>query len=191
MRRILLVVLSLLLAMLAARVSGEPLIRLHTSYYYIDGPSATILAAQLDKNGPLGADGSRHAGQTRWDIQWKLRSQQQGNTCAVKEAAVAVGIAQTLPKWRGEGKGSAELKTMWTRFTDALRRHEEVHKQNGMKAGREIEAAVQNVKPAGNCEDLESAANARAQGIVAKYKALDEAYDRKTDHGRAEGASLL
>ena len=190
MRRIL-PLLGLLPAVLAGPVSGEPLIRLHTSYYYIDGPSATILAAQLDKNGPLGSDGSRHAGRTRWDIQWKLRSQQQGGSCAVKEAAVAVGIAQTLPKWRGEDKGSAELKTMWTRFTDALRRHEEVHKQNGMKAGKEIEAAVQSVKPAGNCEDLESAANALAQAIVAKYKALDEAYDRKTAHGRAEGATLL
>jgi len=46
-------------------------------------------------------------------------------------------------------------------------------------------------KPASNCEDLESAANAAAQAIVAKYQALDEAYDRKTDHGRNQGAAQL
>ena len=60
-----------------------------------------------------------------------------------------------------------------------------------MKAGKEIEAAMLAVKPAGNCEDLESAANVRAQEVVARYKSVDEAYDRKTDHGRREGVTLL
>ena len=181
----------LLLALLASAAVAEPLVRVHTSYYYIDGPSATVLAAQLDNNGPVGADGNHHPGRTRWDIQWKLRSQQQGNACGMKEAAVAVGIAQTLPKWRGEGKGATGLRALWTRFVDALQRHEDVHKQHGIKAAKEIEAAVLALKPASNCEDLESAANARAQEIVSKYKSLDEAYDKKTDHGRQDGASLL
>jgi predicted secreted Zn-dependent protease len=191
MRRILLLLGLPVSMLLSAPAAGEPLVRMHTSYYYIDGPSATVLAAQLDNNGPVGADGSHHAGRTRWDIQWKLRSQQQGTLCSMKEAAVAVGIAQTLPRWRGEDKGAPGLKALWTRFFDALQRHEDVHKQHGMKAGKEIEAAMLAVKPAGNCEDLESAANVRAQEIVAKYKAMDEAYDRKTDHGRRDGVTLL
>jgi len=72
-----------------------------------------------------------------------------------------------------------------------LQRHEDGHKEHGLKAGREIEAAVLAVKPASNCEDLESAANTAAQAIVSKYQALDEEYDRKTDHGRNQGVNLL
>ena len=60
-----------------------------------------------------------------------------------------------------------------------------------MKAAKEIEAAVLAVKPASNCEDLELAANTVAQAVVTKYQALDEEYDRKTDHGRNGGATLL
>ena len=60
-----------------------------------------------------------------------------------------------------------------------------------MKAAKEIEAVALAVKPAGNCEDLELAANSAARAVVAKYQALDEEYDRKTGHGRNQGATLL
>ena len=99
----------------APPVAAEPLVRMHTNYYYIDGRSATVLAAQIDRNGPHGADGIRFAGKTKWDVQWKFRHKQHGVTCGMKEVAVVVGIAQTLPRWRGESKGAAALKT--TRIT--------------------------------------------------------------------------
>ena len=187
MRKILFV-LALLISVPAA---GEPLVRLHTSYYYIDGASATVLAAQLDQNGPVGSDGKHYAGRTRWDIQWKFRHEQKGTACSMTDVAIAVGIAQTMPKWRGEEKGAAGLKALWTKFAEALQRHEDGHKEHGMRAAKEIEAAVLAVKPASNCEDLELAANTVAQAVLTKYQALDEDYDRKTDHGRNRGATLL
>jgi predicted secreted Zn-dependent protease len=177
--------------LLGPAAGAEPLVRLHTSYYYIDGRSAAVLAAQLDQKGPLGSDGRHHPGSTRWDIQWKLHSEQQGTSCTMQDVAVAVGIAQTLPRWRGESKGAATLKARWSAFNSALQRHLERHKQNAMQAASEVEAALRAVKPASNCEDLEAAANAAAQAIVARHQDLDEQYDRKTGYGRGEGASLL
>ena len=150
-----------------------------------------MLAAQLDQAGPIGPDGNHYAGRTRWDIQWKFRHEQQGAACSMKDVAVAVGIAQMMPRWRGQDKGAAGLKALWTKFFEALQRHEATHKEHGLKAGNEVEAAVLAVKPASNCEDLEVTANAAAQAIVEKYKRLDEQYDRKTAHGRNEGATLL
>jgi predicted secreted Zn-dependent protease len=172
-------------------VAGEPLVRVHTSYYHIDGVSATVLAAQLDQNGPVGPDGNHYAGRTRWDIQWRFRHRQQGTSCTVRDVAVAVGITQILPRWREEGKAAPALKARWSRFIDALKRHEDGHKEHGLKAGKEIEAAVLSVKPAGNCEEMEAAANAAAQAIVVKYQLLDEDYDRRTEHGLNQGATLL
>jgi predicted secreted Zn-dependent protease len=179
------------LSLLVTPADAEPLVRLATSYYYIDGASATVLAAQLDQIGPIGLDGKHHAGRTRWDIQWKFRHRQQGTTCSIEEVVVAVGIAQTLPAWRGEDKGPAGLKEVWTRFMNALKRHEDAHKEHALKAGKEIEAVVLAAKPASNCEDLDATSNSAAQAVVAKYKVLDEEYDRKTDHGRNQGVTLL
>jgi predicted secreted Zn-dependent protease len=175
----------------APPVSAEPLVRMHTSYYYVNGPSASVLAAQIDRNGPPGADGKRYAGKTKWDVQWKFRHEQHGATCSMKEVAVAIGVAQTLPKWRNEAKGAAALKTRWQQFVDALKRHEDGHKDHGLAAGKEIQAALLSAKPVSNCEDLAAAANSVAEAIVTKYQKLDQDYDRKTDHGRSQGATLL
>ena len=177
--------------LIAAPVLAEPLVRMHTSYYYVNGPSASLLAAQIDRNGPPGADGKRYAGKTKWDVQWKFKHEQHGAICGMKEVAVAIGVAQTLPKWRSEAQGAAALKTRWQQFIEALRRHEDGHKDHGLAAGKEIETALLAAEPASNCEALAAAANSVANAIVMKYQKLDQDYDRKTDHGRSQGATLL
>lgn len=187
----------LCLGLLAAAISpvlatAEPLTRVHASYYYIDGSSATVLAAQLEQTGPKDEQGKRFPGKTRWDVQWQFNHQQEGETCGVKDVVVAVGIAQNMPKWRGADKpGGTALKARWQKFQEALKRHEETHKEHGMKAGAEIEKALLALKPASNCEDLDKAANAAGERVVEKYRKLDADYDRSTDHGRKQGATLL
>jgi predicted secreted Zn-dependent protease len=109
----------------------------------------------------------------------------------MKEAAVLIGVAQTMPRWRGEAQGGAALKARWQKFVAAVRRHEDVHKDNAIKAGTEIETMLLSVKPHSNCEDLARTADAAAEEIVRKYQKLDEEYDRKTRYGRSQGATLL
>jgi predicted secreted Zn-dependent protease len=191
MQKILTPAIAVLLAATFRPLAAEPLVRMHTSYYYVDGRSAAVLAAQIDQSGPTATDGKRYAGRTKWDVQWKFNYEQQGVTCSMKGAAVAVGIAQAMPRWRGEAKGAAALRARWVQFFEALKRHEDGHKEHGLKAGKEIETALLAVKPAGNCEDLGKAANATAQRILEKYQKLDKDYDDKTEHGRTEGAALL
>lgn len=175
-----------------ALAGAEPVTRVHTSYYYIDGSSATVLAAQIDKTGPKDADGKRYAARTRWDVQWQFNHHQEGETCGIKDVSVAVGIARNMPKWRGEDKpGGAQLKARWQKFLEALKRHEEGHKEYGMKAGGEIEKALLAMKPASNCEDLDKAANAAGEQVIEQYRKQDADYDRRTDHGRKQGATLL
>lgn len=178
-------------AMASLSAFGEPVTRLHTNYYYIDGSSATLLAGQIEQKGPPGADGKRNPALTKWNIQWKFRHVQEGVSCSMKEAAVLVGVAQTMPRWRGEAQSGAALKARWQKFIDAVKRHEDVHKDNGIKAGTEIEVVLLSVKPHSNCEDLARTANAAAEEIVRKYQKLDEEYDRKTRYGRTQGATLI
>lgn len=179
------------LVMVSLPAMGEPVTRLHTSYYYIDGSSATLLAGQIEQKGPPGTDGKRKPALTKWNIQWKFRHVQEGVSCAMKEAAVLVGVAQTMPRWRGEAQSGGPLKARWQKFVDAVKRHEEMHKDNAIRAGKEIESALLAVKPHSNCADLAGSANAVAEEIVRKYRKLDEDYDRSTDFGRSQGATLI
>lgn len=179
------------LAMVSLPAIGEPVTRLHTSFYYIDGSSATLLAGQIEQMGPPAADGKRKPALTKWNIQWKFRHVQEGVTCGMKEVAVLVGVAQTMPRWRGEAQSGGALKARWQKFVEAVKRHEDVHKDNAIKAGAEIESALLAVKPHSNCEDLAGSANAVAEEIVRKYRKLDEDYDRSTGFGRNQGATLI
>ena len=104
---------------------------------------------------------------------------------------MAVGVAQTLPQWRGERDGAAALRAQWRSFMAALVSHENTLQDHAQKAGKEIEAAILAVKPASNCEDLGLAAIAVAEAIAAKFQALDLEFDRKTGHGLKQGAALL
>jgi predicted secreted Zn-dependent protease len=180
-----------LVSLLSLPAVAEPLARMHASYYYIEGGSAAVLAGQMDKAGPVGPDGEHHPARTKWEVQWKFKREQQGVACVIGDAAVVVGVAQMFPKWRGEAKGPSALRSRWKQFEDALRSHEDRHKQHAIQAGKDIEAAIRSAKPAGNCEDLDTAANAAAEKIVEKYRKLDEDYDRKTRYGGTEGAALL
>jgi predicted secreted Zn-dependent protease len=170
---------------------AEPLTRMHTSYYYVGGSSASVLAAQIDQSGPQDADGKHHPGMTRWDVQWKFNHKQEGETCGVKDVLVAVGITRTLPKWRDEEKGGRALKARWKKFAEALARYLDGHKEHGLKAGAEIEKVLLAIQPASNCEDLDKAANAAGERVVGKYRKLGSDYDRDTDYGRKQGATLL
>ena len=70
----------------------------------------------------------------------------------------------------------------------ALRRHEEGHKNIGVKAAAEIERSIAELEPAGNCDDLAETANALGRRIISEYAATEKEYDAQTNFGEAQGA---
>lgn len=180
-----------MLALIALPAQGEPLVRMSTSYYYIDGGSALILTEQINQLGPQGPDGRRHPARTQWHVQWKFRHNARGSECRMEEATVAVGISNTRPRWRGENTGPASLQKRWARLIQAVERAEQYHRQQATRAGDEILAALEALPPARNCQTLIESANRAANEILNKYQAVSEEYDRRTDYGRRDGATLI
>lgn len=180
-----------ILGLLAAPVAAEPLVRMSTSYYYIEGASALILTEQINQKGPVGIDGRRHPSRTKWHVQWKFRHNVRDGMCAMDDATVAVGINNTRPRWRGENTGPASLQRRWTHLIAAVERSEEFHKQQATLAGNEILAALKALPAARNCQTLIETANRTANEIMNKYLAVSEAHDHRTEHGRRDGAALI
>jgi predicted secreted Zn-dependent protease len=183
--------LGSMLALAALPALGEPLVRISTSYYYIEGASALVLTEQINQLGPKGPDGRRHPARTQWHVQWKFRHNARGNECRMDEATVAVGISNTRPRWRGEKTGPASLQKRWARLTEAVERAEQHHRQQATRAGEEILAALQSLPPARNCQTLIESANHAANEILYRYQSISEEYDRRTDYGRKDGATLI
>jgi predicted secreted Zn-dependent protease len=175
----------------AAPAAAEPLVRMNTSYYYIDGASALLLTEQINQKGPTGVDGSRYPARTRWEAQWRFRHNMHDGVCKMEDVAVAMGITTLRPRWRSESKGAKSLQVRWKQLMAAVDRNQQFHTAQAKRAGEEIEKALWNLAPAKTCEDYSSVADAAASRILKKYQAISEDHDRRTEYGRKDGASLL
>lgn len=183
--------LAFLGLLLAGPLHGEPLTRQQTSYYYIEGRSALLLTEQMNRKGPLGADGEHHPARTKWEVQWKFRHNIHAGVCKMEEVAVAVGVNTIRPRWREEKNGPAELRNRWQRLLQAVERNQAFHRQQAGRAGQEIEQALKKMQPAKTCEELTAQANETASKLLEKYRAASDEHDRKTAYGRKDGASLI
>jgi len=179
------------LVMVAGIALAEPTSRIGTSYYYIEGNSALVLTAQMDNKGPADADGRHHRAYTKWSVHWRFRHNIHDGVCQMEKVSVLVGITAIRPRWRDEKQGSAALQERWNQMIDAIDRNEAYHKQQAMAAGREIEAALNNLHPTQSCEAMTDAANETASSILEKHKRASYEYDRSTDYGRKNGVSLI
>ena len=106
-------IVALTVALTAAQ--AEPLVHRQASFYYIEGNSAVLLAEQIGKAGPEGADRKRHPTLTKWHVQWKFRPSLQGSVCKMEEVVVIVGLITMRPRWRGE---AGRIETWYATFTD-------------------------------------------------------------------------
>jgi predicted secreted Zn-dependent protease len=179
------------MSLAAVSAAAEPLVRMNTSYYYIDGASALLLTEQINQKGPEGADGSRFPTRTRWEAQWRFRHNMHDGVCKMEDVAVAVGVTTLRPRWRGEAKGARSLQERWKQFSAAVDRNQQFHTTQAKRAGAEIEKALLGLAPAKSCDGYSALADAAASKILKKYQAVSEEHDRRTEHGRKDGASLI
>jgi len=182
---------SLVIAICMAPAQAEPLSRIGASYYYIDGASALVLMAQMDKKGPVGVDGRNHPARTKWDVQWRFRHNMRDGVCKMEKVAVVVGITSVRPRWRGEEQGPDSLRARWAQLVEAVKRDEEFHKREALAAANEIEQALNALDPSETCDELTDEANRVATEILGAHQSVSRDYDLRTDYGRKNGVSLI
>ena len=71
---------------------------------------------------------------------------------------------------------------------EALVRHESGHKDIAVALATEIERTLQVMAPHATCQQLESDANHAGHAILEKAGRLHKEYDRRTRHGKNNGA---
>jgi predicted secreted Zn-dependent protease len=159
------------------------------AYYDVAGSNAETLGQQIKTKGPL--DGHhRFAAHTDWHVEWTYRYRPTSSGCELTSVSVSLSGTILLPRWIHGSDAPDALVEKWDRYLAALRLHENGHYAHGMSAAKEIEAMAKSFHGSGDCPAVVSEFNDRAHSIIDKYKALDAAYDRETDHGRTQGAQF-
>lgn len=150
------------------------------NYYDVQGGDFSTLL------GALNARGEFH-GRADWKLSYRYNWRQVPGRCSVESVATTLTLAMTLPRWTPPAGASGDLVARWERYLDALRRHEEGHLDHGRGAERDFQAAASGLAAA-NCADLDRMLRERFTRLIADYQGRDKDYDRRTEHGKAQGA---
>jgi predicted secreted Zn-dependent protease len=166
-----------------------PTVNIETTYYSVEGITEVVLRKDMSSKTPIRQEGKAYDASTLWKVKWKFDYKTTKNTdCKITAINTIVSIVYTYPKWIDYNTGNIELKKKWNKYYKALIKHEEAHKDNAIKAAKEIQMAILQMGNRENCDIIKRHAHKLAHKIVAEYSELDKQYDIKTKHGIKNGA---
>jgi predicted secreted Zn-dependent protease len=158
-------------------------------YYDITGNSASVLRDQLDIKGPIGKTGKHVDAFTKWHVAWKHHYRPTSTGCRFTDMQVSVTGTILMPRWVYPSDVSRSLLRRWQDYLAALLLHEQGHYAHGASAAEAITALEDSFHDySGNCQTMVQSFKDQAHAILARYQAMDAAYDKATDHGRTQGA---
>ena len=166
----------------------EPRISINTNYYSLYSTSVSGLRKEMNKKGIKWTDGKTYDGFTSWYVKWRYEYYTSDDYCSLTNVDVSVDVEYTLPRWSVKLLGNMDLRIKWIRYSDALKKHEDGHRDFGIGAARDIEEALLSIGSRPRCDTLGADANAIAYRILDDFRRKETEYDRKTEHGRTQGA---
>lgn len=189
--RFLPVLLALLPLCTHAQLAPDPevgVVETHVDlvYYDVQGETLQALAASLSERGPR-QGGRRFFGLTEWEVNAEYRWVERPTGCGVEDIVVRVAITTHLPRRRSSGRAATRSDVAWERFVRDLDAHEAGHRTLAAEAGNAIRWQLVTLNRP-TCQTMKREAERAIAEILNTYEARNRAYDRRTGHGRTQGA---
>ena len=162
----------------------------HSKFYDLTGQSARQIIAQMKEQGPPGKDGKRYFGKTDWTINWRYHYETRGGAVVFTRLSVTVDTTFILPRRQASTTGADRMAAEWARFSAALAVHERGHAENAIRHAKQLYAALHGHGPFGSAQELEAFVKTQGDKYIAEANAEDMEYDKQTNHGDTQGATL-
>ena len=176
-----------MLGLLLQPIGGDLVVLERPDFYEVKGSSAEELRRAMNLLGPRDDKGERRDASTHWTVRWDYRHRAVAGVCYLTSFTTTLTVDTILPKWDGEGAVPA-LQERWDDFLLALEEHEGGHADIGRRAAREIQERGSALSSARSCPALVDAIKSTSKVLLARHRKEDAEYDRRTDHGRSQGA---
>jgi predicted secreted Zn-dependent protease len=144
--------------------------------------------ASLRQRGPHDGDGT-WAASTSWTFTWAYRPILTDG-CRVGSATVDLQLTFTYPRWDGADGAAPAVADAWTQYLTNVETHEQGHGRIAQNAASDLAQALVAVPTQASCDDLAGVVNTTARDQLAQHTRAQVAYDRETQHGVAQGATL-
>lgn len=159
-------------------------VRCHS--YVVDATPQMQFLRQLTHRSPY----RPYRGHTQSSFRYRYDYASSSEGCAITRTTVAARIVFTMPRWKPKGKPDPFLVFEWNRFIEALWIHERGHALRALAAKRAVEKILRNLGVFPTCDELRASAETAIGQVLGKLTARNRAYDRKTDHGATQGATI-
>lgn len=131
----------------------------------------------------------RFAGQADWNIEWQTCLERQPGICRIAGVELTVNVLYTLPRWADRDWSTRDLRARWDRYARNLAEHERGHGEIAVRVAHMIEADVVG-QSAETCAALDGDASSRIGAMMRQGEAMQNTYDRATQHGVTQGAAF-
>lgn len=182
MKKILLSLQTILLAIAAQQSCAAPIINKTESTYPVQGTDIADILKQVDVSGPE-SDGKRFSAVTEARVSWTAQNKIENDKCELTDIQVTDNNTYVFPVWTNYQTASPDLQKTWDNDIQILKQHEYKHGDNSVAAAYEVENMLRQLAPMDTCDQLKAKADTETDAIIKKYKAIDVAYDNDTQHG--------
>ena len=183
------VLIAIVATLLSGAVCAQTSVEWTTNYYNVSGTTVAEIHQSLRQNRPW-RDNSGHHALTSWRVTWNFYVGNSDRGCRMTSFSTRSTINITLPRWIAPTNAPQEVLQAWQRYITALGQHEAGHAQFALAAAAEMHKRVKEIPEGGDCNGLRANINGLGQGILADYKNREKEYDRRTNHGITQGATL-
>lgn len=180
---------AFMLLVASSAIMAEPVVKIESRYYPVQGMDIASIYQSLQKEGPNGERGKTYHAHTEWDIKWSYRWIESSSICRLTQIDVSIDIGYLLPQLSTIDQLDAATRQSWDHFYQALLKHEQHHKDFGIKAAHELEQTLLDEQPQ-PCFGMQNKLSDLAQKVVDKYDAMEKAFDLRTNHGINDGVVL-
>jgi len=179
----------LILLLWETALQADPLIDINYKYYSVNTTSEVDLLSDLNNASPIKENGKIFHAHTDTHISWNFWWKKDYGECTIDRVSTKVKITYTLPKLSNKYK-SRNLLLIWNKWYPALIKHEKKHASHAIEIANIIERSIKSLPFKSSCKELENIANSTGNKLIKKLNKLDIEYDKKTGHGKTEGANL-
>lgn len=174
---------------------GEVKIERKLDNYNIRGRNSTELRAAMNAKGPLNKElGKRFDARTDWAIDWTSykwdKALAEKGIYRLSRWTIQLNVKVILPRWENSRDGLPFERRRWQVYQARLQLHEAGHVKLAERTATALDEAFSAISLFPSREKLEEAIRARAAAILRKHTAFHLDYDRRTRHGKTQGAQF-
>lgn len=151
-------------------------------YYNVSGFDEKSINSSLQDSAPRRPDGNLALGMTTYNFRFSGSQSKRGSNCTITQGKLELFPTVHLPKLENENLVPERILARWKPFMEGLQTHEAGHIRIEIEHLPEIRAAIIGSKCAMYEINLKAA--------VRKIEIFQKTYDKETDDGATQGASL-